>query len=56
MGRPSGVRHGIAVLRFGSMAAIQAALASPVGMAVAADPANFASGGVELLMFESRSA
>jgi uncharacterized protein (TIGR02118 family) len=53
-GGPSGV-HLVAVLQFDSMAAIQAALASPEGAATAADLANFAQAGVELLMFDTRA-
>ncbi|MEO5734877.1 MAG: EthD family reductase [Rubrivivax sp.] len=47
--------HLVAVLHFDSMADIQTALASPEGKATAADLPNFASGGVELLMFDSRT-
>ena len=39
----------IAMLTFDSMQAIQSAIASPEGQATAADLANFATGGVELL-------
>lgn len=46
--------HLIAELTFDSMAAIQAALASPEGQATGADLANFASGGVDLLVFDTR--
>jgi uncharacterized protein (TIGR02118 family) len=45
----------VAVLSFESMAAIQAALSSPQGQAVAADLANFASAGVEILMSGSEA-
>lgn len=44
----------VAILSFDSMAAIQSALASPEGQATAADLANFAQAGVELLMFDSK--
>lgn len=47
--------HLVAVLHFDSMAAIQAALASPEGQATAADLANFATGGVDLLMFATQT-
>ena len=50
-------KHGaylVAVLTFDSMAAIQAAMASPEGQAIAADLANFASAGVDLMMAETR--
>jgi len=46
--------HLVAVLSFDSMAAIQQALGSPAGQATAADLANFAQAGVDLLMFDSR--
>jgi uncharacterized protein (TIGR02118 family) len=46
--------HLIAELTFDSMADIQAALASPEGQATGADLANFATGGVDLLVFETR--
>lgn len=48
-------RHLVATLRFDSMAAIQTAFASPEGQAAAADLANFADGGAELIFFEDRS-
>lgn len=43
----------VAILTFDSMAAIQAALASPQGQATVADIPNFATGGVEILMADS---
>lgn len=46
--------HLIAALSFDSMAAIQAALTSPEGIATGNDLANFATGGVELMVFETR--
>ena len=46
--------HLVATLHFNSMAELGAALQSPEGQATAADLQNFADGGVELLMFESR--
>jgi uncharacterized protein (TIGR02118 family) len=46
--------HLVALLEFDSMAAIGAALASPEGAATAADLANFAQAGVDLLMFDTR--
>jgi uncharacterized protein (TIGR02118 family) len=46
--------HLAATLTFDSMQAIQAALASPEGAATAGDLQNFATGGVSLLMFESK--
>ena len=51
MGGPSGL-HRVATLHFALMADIAAAMASPQGQATAADLANFASGGVEVMMFE----
>jgi uncharacterized protein (TIGR02118 family) len=45
----------IATLTFDSLADIRAALASPEGHATAADLANFATGGVSLLIAETRS-
>lgn len=46
--------HLVAILHFASMAAINEALGSPQGQATARDLANFASGGVDLLMMDSR--
>lgn len=46
--------HLIATLHFDSVADIQAGLASPEGQAAAADLANFADGGVELLILETK--
>jgi len=43
----------IATLEFDSMAAIAAAMASAQGQAVAADLANFATSGVEIIMGET---
>lgn len=45
--------HLVATLSFDSMPDLQAALASPQGQATAADLANFATAGVELLVFEN---
>ena len=50
---PSGF-HLIAVLHFDDVAAIQRALASPQGQAAAADLQNFATGGADLIMLETR--
>ena len=52
---PSGV-HLVATLTFDSMAALQAGLGSPEGGAAAGDLPNFASGGVDLLMFDDAPA
>jgi uncharacterized protein (TIGR02118 family) len=46
--------HLIAELEFASMAAIDAALASPEGQATAADLANFAQAGVTIMMFDTK--
>ncbi len=46
--------HLVAILEFDSMADLLAALASPEGQAAAADLPNFASGGVTLLMYETK--
>jgi len=48
--------HLIALLEFDSLAAIQAGLGSPEGKATAADLANFAQAGVDLLMFDTKPA
>jgi uncharacterized protein (TIGR02118 family) len=45
--------HMIATLVFDSVAAVQAAIASPEGQAMAADLANFATGGVEIMIAET---
>lgn len=50
---PSGV-HLIATLTFDSMAAIQAVFASPEGQAVAADVGKFATGGVDMMFFDTK--
>ena len=47
--------HLIATLTFDSMDALQTALASPEGQRAAADLANFADGGAELLIFNQRA-
>ncbi|MFC5519540.1 EthD family reductase [Polaromonas jejuensis] len=44
----------VAILEFDSMSAIQEAIASPQGQATAADLANFAGAGVDLMMGETR--
>ncbi|NLG77508.1 MAG: EthD family reductase [Xanthomonadaceae bacterium] len=44
----------VAILSFDSLEALQKGLASPEGQAAAADLANFAQAGVELLIFESK--
>ena len=50
-------KHGVylvAILEFASMDAIGAAMASPQGQATAADLANFASAGVDVMMGETK--
>ena len=54
-GGASGV-HLVATLVFDSMAAIQSGLASPEGQAAAGDVPNFATGGADMLMFDSKEA
>jgi uncharacterized protein (TIGR02118 family) len=46
----------VATLTFDSMEDIQAALQSPEGQATSADLANFATGGVTLLLFDAKNA
>jgi uncharacterized protein (TIGR02118 family) len=51
-------KHGVylvAILEFDSVAAIQAGLASPQGQVAAADLANFAGAGVDLMMAETKT-
>ena len=57
IGTPAGEAplHLVALLEFDSMAAIQAALSSPEGVAIAGDLGNFAQAGVELLMFDTKT-
>jgi uncharacterized protein (TIGR02118 family) len=50
---PSGV-HLIAMLTFDNMAAVQAAFGSPEGQAAAGDLPNFASGGADIMFYDSR--
>ena len=50
---PSGL-HLIAILTFDNLAAIQAAFASAEGRATAADVPTFASGGVDMIFFDTR--
>ena len=51
---PSGL-HLIAILHFDDMAAIGAAFASPEGQAAAGDVPKFATGGVDMLMFDTKA-
>jgi uncharacterized protein (TIGR02118 family) len=50
---PSGF-HLIATLTFDSMAAIQAAFGSAEGRATAADVGNFATGGADIMFFDTK--
>jgi uncharacterized protein (TIGR02118 family) len=50
---PSGL-HLIAILSFDNLAAVQAAFASPEGQATAADVPTFATGGVDMIFFDTR--
>jgi uncharacterized protein (TIGR02118 family) len=52
---PSGV-HMVATLTFDSMAAIQKAFGSPEGQAAAGDVSKFATGGADILLFDSKDA
>lgn len=47
--------HMVATLDFDSMADLRAALASPEGREAASDVANFASGGVTLLIYDNKA-
>ena len=52
---PSGV-YLVAILTFDDMAAIQAAFSSAEGKATAADVPKFASGGADLMFFDTKDA
>ena len=52
---PSGY-HLVAILQFDDVAAIQKAFASPEGQAAVADVGTFATGGVDIYMFDTRDA
>ena len=56
IGTPAGesAYHLVATLSFDSMDALQQALGSPEGGAAAKDLANFATGGVELIVFDHK--
>jgi uncharacterized protein (TIGR02118 family) len=56
VGTPAGPSqfHLIAILTFDSLSDIQKAFGSPEGQAAAADVPKFASGGVEIQMFDTR--
>jgi uncharacterized protein (TIGR02118 family) len=49
---PSGI-HLIAILHFDDIAAIQHAFATPEGQAAGADVQNFATGGADMIFFDS---
>ena len=53
VGGPSAY-HLVALLEFDSKEALGRALASPEGQATAADLGNFATGGVDLLVFDTK--
>ena len=57
IGTPQGPSpvHLVAILSFDSMEAIGGAFGSKEGQATAADLANFAQAGVQMLMFDTRS-
>ncbi|MWP39777.1 EthD family reductase [Rhodobacter sphaeroides] len=46
----------VAILRFDDMAALKAALSSPEGQAAVEDVGRFATGGVDIYMFDDRQA
>lgn len=48
--------HLVALLHFDSLTAIQAAFGSTEGQAAVADVPNFATGGADILMFDTRPA
>jgi uncharacterized protein (TIGR02118 family) len=50
---PSGY-HLVAVLQYDNLAAIQAAFGSPEGQATVADVQTMATGGVDMIMFDSK--
>jgi uncharacterized protein (TIGR02118 family) len=50
------VYHLVAILQFDDVAAIQKAFASPQGQAAVADVQTFATGGVDIYLFESQAA
>lgn len=58
VGTPAGPSsyHLVAILHFDDMAAIQKAFASPEGQAAVADVGVFATGGVDIFMFDHRDA
>jgi uncharacterized protein (TIGR02118 family) len=57
VGTPAGpsAYHLIALLHYDDVAAIQQAMASAEGKAAVADLQNFATGGVDILIFDTRA-
>jgi uncharacterized protein (TIGR02118 family) len=53
--RPSGI-HLVAILSFDNMAAVQSAFGSAEGKAAAADVPKFASGGADIMFFDTKDA
>jgi len=47
--------HLVAILQFDDVAAIQKAFASPEGLAAAADVRTFATGGVDMFIFDTQT-
>jgi len=58
VGSPAGASgyHLVAILHFDDVPAIQAGIASPEGQAAVGDLQNFATGGADIFIFESRDA
>ena len=56
VGTPAGASnyHLVAILHFDDVPSIQAGVASPEGQAAVGDLQNFATGGADIFMFESR--
>jgi len=56
VGTPAGPSeiHLVATLQFDSLATLQAGMGSPEGRAAGADLANFADGGVDLYLFDTK--
>ena len=54
-GPGGGAYHFVAILTFNSAADIGAGLGTPEGQAAAGDLGNFADGGVELLVFDTKT-
>ena len=58
VGTPAGPSdiHLVATLHFDSLEALQAGMSSPEGKAAGGDLANFADGGVDLYLFDTKEA